>query len=146
MSIVPVMKRVLLYGGVLALAIGVVGSVVGYLVADGSGVISALLGTAMAVVFLAITAISILIASKYNMAAFFGIVMGAWLLKFIVFLVLVLMLKDQPWVHPQVMFLSIVAGVIGTLVVDVVVIAKSRMPYVSDIELPGDGKDEKASR
>ena len=141
MTVVPVMKKVLLYGALLAAAIAVVGSVIGFLVAGGSGVASALVGTALAVVFLAITALSILLASRYSITVFFGIVMGAWLLKFVLFLVIVFLLKDLPWVHTVVLFLSIVAGVVGTLVVDVVVIARSRMPYVSDITLPGDGED-----
>lgn len=141
MTAAPVMKKVLFYGALLAVAIAVVGSIIGFLVAGGSGVVSALVGTALAVVFLAITALSILIASRYSITVFFGIVMGAWLLKFVLFLVIIFLLKDLPWVHTQVLFLSIVAGVVGTLVVDVVVIAKSRMPYVSDITLPGDGDD-----
>jgi len=145
MTAAPVMKKVLLYGALLALAIAVVGSIIGFLVAGGSGVASALVGTALAVVFLAITALSILMASRYSITVFFGIVMGAWLLKFVLFLVIVFLLKDLPWVHTMVLFLSIVAGVVGTLVVDVVVIAKSRMPYVSDISLPGDGDDAERS-
>ena len=142
MTAAPVLKKVLLYGAILAAAIAVVGSIIGYATVGPVGVTSALIGTAIAVVFLAITAVSILIAGKYSITAFFGIVMGAWLLKFVLFLVLVFLLKDQPWIHPQVLFLSIVAGVVGTLVVDVVVVAKSRMPYVSDIELPGEARDD----
>lgn len=138
MSAVPVLKKILVWGGLLALALAVVGSVVGYLVAEWTGVTSALIGTAMAVVFLAITALSILIAGRFGIAAFFGIVMGAWVLKFILFLVLVFLLKDQPWIQPKVMFLCLVIAVVGTLVVDLVVIARSRLPYVSDIALPGD--------
>src|SRR6185312_16872600 len=84
-----------------------------------SGVAGALIGTAMAVVFLAITALSILIATRYGLAVFFGIVMGAWILKFILFLVLVFLLKDQVWLQPTVMFVCLVVAVVGTLVVDV---------------------------
>ena len=36
----------------------------------------------------------------------------------------------------MVLFLSIVAAVIGSLVVDVVVVARTRMPYASDVRLP----------
>lgn len=140
MTAAPIMKKLLGYGAILAVAIAVVGSVIGSFVAGGSGVASALVGTAMAVAFLAITAISILVASRYSITVFFGIVMGAWLLKFVLFLVIIFLLKDLPWVHPQVLFLSIVVAVVGTLVVDVVVIARSRMPYVSDITLPGAGE------
>ncbi|TQL48516.1 hypothetical protein FB562_1610 [Homoserinimonas aerilata] len=142
MSSVPVFKRVLLFGGLLAAVIAIVGSVIGYFVAGGVGVISALIGTAIALVFLGVTSASIIVASRYDLTVFFGIVMGAWLLKFVVFLALLFLLRDQPWIHPQVLFFCLVAAVLGTLVVDVVVIARSRMPYVSDIVLPDAPKDE----
>ena len=36
------------------------------------------------------------------------------------------------------LFLSLIAGVIGSLVVDMIVVFRSRVPYVSDSRLPGD--------
>lgn len=148
MSAIPIFKRILAYGGVLALVLGIVGSVAGYFVAGGIGVVSALIGTVMAVVFLGITTLSVVIATRVAKGdllsvAFFGIVMGAWLLKFVVFLVLVILLKDQPWVQSTVLFLTLIVAVLGTLIVDVVVIARSRLPYVSD--LPSDGTQESTS-
>lgn len=140
MSAIPILKRALILGGVFAIALAIVGSVVGYLVAGGTGVLSALIGAGMAAVFLGITAFSILLASRYDILAFFGIVMGAWLLKFILFLVLAVALRDQDFIDQTVMFVTLVVGVIGTLVVDMVVVARSRLPYVSDIALPGDAK------
>ena len=138
---VPVLRRILVYGSFLAGGIALVGAIVGGLVAGGSGVVSALIGTLMAVVFMGITAGSILLANRFAgtsaaIGAFFGIVMGGWLVKFVVFLVLMVLLKDQPWIQPVVLFLSIIAGVVGSLLVDVFVLMKSRMPYVSDITLP----------
>lgn len=139
---VPVLRRALVYGAWLALAIAVVGSVIGFLVAGGPGVASALVGTAMAAVFLGITSASILFANRSAKSdmfnpVFFVTVMGGWLVKFILFLVIVFLLKDQDWVQPVVLFLSIVAGVVGSLAVDVIVVATSRQPYV-DVQLPGD--------
>lgn len=147
MSAAPVFRRILLYGGGLAVLIALVGGVVGYLTFGDTGLVSALVGTAMAVVFMVITVASILLATRLagtppSLGVFFGIVMGGWVLKFAVFLVLVFLLKDQPWINPVVLFLSIVAGVIGSLIVDLVVIAKSRMPYVSDVQLPSPPHDE----
>ena len=143
-SSIPVLRRILLYGGLLAVGIAVVGAILGGVFAGGPGVLSALVGTVMAVVFMGITAGSILLANRFAgseaaVGAFFGIVLGGWLVKFVVFLVLVMLLKDQPWVHPVVLFLSIIAGVVGSLVVDAVVVMKSRMPYVSDVKLPRPG-------
>lgn len=138
MSAIPVLRRALVFGGLFAVALAVVGSVIGYLVAGGIGVSSALVGAAMAAVFLGITAFSVLLASRYDILAFFSIVMGAWLVKFVVFIILAVVLRDQPWIQPTVLFLTLVGGVVGTLVVDVVVVSRSRMPYVSDISLPGE--------
>lgn len=145
-SSIPVLRRILEYGGILALGIAVVGAIAGGLVVGGTGVVSALIGTAMAVVFMGITAASILLANRFAgkesaIGAFFGIVMGGWLVKFVVFLVLIMLLKDQPWIHPVVLFLSIIAGVVGSLVVDVIVVMKSRMTYASDVTLPTSSDD-----
>lgn len=139
----PVLKSALKYGILLAIAIAVVAGVLGGVFAGIPGVASALVGTAMAVLFMGITAGSILLANRFAgssafIGAFFGIVMGAWLVKLVLFIVLVIVLKGQPWINPSVMFFSIIAGVIGSLVVDVLVVMKSRMPYVSDVSLPGD--------
>lgn len=138
---IPVLRRILSYGLYVALAIAVVGSIVGFVFDGGTGVLSALIGTAMSVAFMGITAGSILLANRVAgkesaIGGFFGIIMGGWLLKFVVFLVLLVLLQDRAWIQPMVLFLCIIAGVIGSLVVDAVVVMKSRMPYTSDVTLP----------
>jgi hypothetical protein len=137
----PVLRKALSWGGLLAAVVLVVSGILGFVFAGAEGLVSALVGTLMAVVFMGITAASILLANRFAssdmfVGAFFGIVLGGWLLKFIVFIVLVVLLRDADWLNPTVLFLSLVAGVIASLVVDVLVVAKSRMPYVSDVELP----------
>lgn len=137
-----VFVAILRYGAFLALGIALGGGVAGYLAHGWVGVLSALIGTGMAVFFLGLTAVSILVANRYQehdfaTIIFFSVVLGAWLLKFVLFLVLIVLLKDQPFIDNLIMFLSLVAGVIGSLVVDLVVVAKSRIPYVSDVRLPG---------
>jgi hypothetical protein len=146
----PVLKRALKYGALLAVAIAVVMGVIGWIVSGGPGIAGALVGTAMAVVFLGITAASILLANRFSgsdmfVGAFFGIVLGSWLVKFVVFIVLSLVLKGQPWIDPLILFISIVVGVVGSLLVDVIVVARSRVPYASDVvmpESPGDSDDD----
>ncbi|MFF2370177.1 hypothetical protein [Agromyces sp. NPDC058110] len=137
----PVLRQALIWGGIVAAALLVVSGVLGWVFAGGEGLVGALIGTAMAVVFMGITAATILIANRFSssdlfVGAFFGIVLGGWLLKFIVFIVLVVLLRDAAWLDTTVLFLSLVVGVLASLVVDVVVITKSRMPHVSDVELP----------
>ncbi len=144
MNTAPVFARILRLGALLAAGVAVVGSVVGWLVDPARGVQSALIGAAIAFVFLGVTAASILLAgrvTKWNILhpAFLSIVMGGWLLKFVVFIVVAVLLKDQPWINPLVLFLSIIAAVIGSLVIDMVVIAKSRIPLVDLPPAPTDG-------
>jgi membrane-bound metal-dependent hydrolase YbcI (DUF457 family) len=134
-SSVPVLKRTLFFGFLFAVAIAVVGGLIGYLVAGPIAAWSAVMGAAMAGVFLGITASSILWAVRYDIVGFFAIVLGAWLLKFVAFIVAAIALRDQPWINPTALFLSLIAGVISSLVVDVVVVMKTRMPYVSDIDI-----------
>jgi membrane-bound metal-dependent hydrolase YbcI (DUF457 family) len=129
-----VLRRTLAYGFAFAAAIAVVGGVIGLLVAGPTAAWSAVIGAVMSGVFLGITALSILIAVRYDIVAFFGIVLGAWLLKFVAFIVAALALRDQPWIDPTALFLSLIAGVIASLVVDVMVVMKTRMPYVSDLQ------------
>jgi hypothetical protein len=98
-------------------------------------------------VFMGITAGSILLANRFAgsdlfVGAFFGIVLGGWLLKFIVFIILVVLLRGVDWLDPVVLFLAIVAGVIGSLVVDVLVVARARLPYASDTQLPPAPSDD----
>jgi hypothetical protein len=139
----PVLRDVLKYGLFLALGIAIVGMLLGGIFAGWVGVTSALIGTAMAAVFLSITALSILIANRFIgsdlfVGLFFGIVLGGWIVKFVLFLVLAILLRDQPWINPVVLFLSLIAGVIGSLVVDMIVVFRSRVPYASDVTLPGE--------
>ena len=143
----PVLRRALVWGGVLAAVILVVSAVLGLVFAGLPGLWGALIGTTMAVVFMGITAASILLANRFSgsdlfVGAFFGIVLGGWLVKFIVFIVLVVLLRDASWLDTTVLFLSLVAGVLASLVVDVLVVAKSRLPYASDVELPKAPEDD----
>ncbi len=132
-----IFRRALVLSLVLAAVIAIVGGVVSGLVVGQDGVLSVLVGTAMAVVFAGITVVSLIVAIKYDITVFFGIIMGAWLLKAVLFIVVLVLLRDAEFVHDWSLFLSIVAAVVGTLVIDAVVVAKGRLGYVSDIELPG---------
>lgn len=143
MKTATILARALVYGGILTVAIAVVGSVVGYLVAGGPGLVSALIGAGLTALFMGFTTLSILLAARVtkgeaSSTLFFGIVLGVWLLKFVVFIVILVLLRNQPFVEPLIMFFSILAAVIGSLVVDVVAYVGARVPYVGDIALPGD--------
>jgi hypothetical protein len=69
---------------------------------------------------------------------FFAIVLGVWVLKFVVFVLAAILMRAWDAVDPVVFFWAVIAAVIGTLGADIVAMARTRIPYVSDVQLPGD--------
>lgn len=133
-----ILRKAVIYALIVALVIGVVGGLVGYAVAGMDGLLSALVGTAVAVIFAVITAISIMVAVKKPITVFFGIVLGAWLAKIIVFIALLALVTSLDFVQPVVLFLSMVAAIVGTLAVDVIVVLTARQGYVDPAVLEVD--------
>ncbi|MBT2503325.1 hypothetical protein [Curtobacterium sp. ISL-83] len=139
----PVFRRILVWAALLAVGLAVVGGVVGLLVAGTPGLAGGLLGAVLSVVFLGLTALSVLVALRASggqmlSGAFFGIVMGTWVLKFILFIVVLVLLRNREWVDFPVLAIVIIVGVVGSLVIDVVAVAKARVPI--GVRLPGDDR------
>lgn len=142
-SSTPLLRTALTWGGIVAGALAVIGAIVGDLVGGGDGLISALAGVIVAAVFLGITAASILIANRWfgdplYVPIFFGIVLGGWLLKIVLFIIAMLVLRGQPWIDPIVFYIALVVSVIASLAVDLLVLLRMRVPNVSDVTLPDD--------
>lgn len=129
-----VVVRSLRWGGVFAAALLIAAGGSGWLVAGLPGLVSGLLGTALAVVFMGLTAASILVASaatrgRPSIVVFFGTVIGTFLVKLVVFVVLAIWLRTQTWLSPTVFAVTAIVAVIGTLVIDVVAMRVTRVPY-----------------
>lgn len=130
---VPVLRRTLVVGGVFVLILAVLGTVIGALVAGPEGALGALLGAIVGGVMVALTAASILVANRLDIGGFFAVVLGTWLAKFILFVIAAVVLREQPWLNSTAMFVTIIVAVIGSLVIDVLVVSRSRIANVSDI-------------
>lgn len=148
-SSTPILRRTLIWSAISAGVLAVVAGGLGFAVAGVNGLWSGLLGVLLAVVFLGITGGSILFANRWfgdpiYVQLFFAIVLGGWLLKLGIFVVVMIVLSGQPWIVPMVFFLSIVAGVAMSLVVDVIVLTQMRLPNVSDISLPTEVPEDRA--
>jgi glucan phosphoethanolaminetransferase (alkaline phosphatase superfamily) len=130
------------YGGIVTVVIASVSAVIGYLAGGIHGVVSAILAAVMTALFLGLTAGSIMIASRVtrnspSSSAYFGVIVVVWLLKFVLFIVAIIVLRQQPWLDGRVFIVVLIISVIGSLVTDAVAMLRSRVPYVGDIELPG---------
>jgi hypothetical protein len=142
MSNTTILVRAVRYGAVLTVAIIIVGSIIGYLLGGVPGLVSALLGAGVTAVFMGLTAASFVVASRVaklpeGIAVYYGIILGTFLVKFVIFLVLVISLRGVHWLNPTIFGFTIIAAVLGTLVVDALALQRGRVPYV-DTPLPGE--------
>jgi hypothetical protein len=129
------LRTSLLLGGVVSVAIAVVGGGIGFALVGPVGIGSALVGSAMAFVFMGITAASILVGQKASGGSiasglFFGIVLGAWLLKFVLFLVVAFAIRNSGAFDTVIAFGCVIAAVLGALASDVIAISRARVPVV----------------
>lgn len=143
MSVTPILTRALLYGGIVAAAVAIGGGTIGWIVAGTPGLLGGLVGAALAAVYLGLTALSMLVAGRVTHGdgtspLFFGIVLGVWMLKLVLFVVVAIWLRGQTWMDPVVFFGAVIVAVIGSLVADIVAYQRTRVPYVSDVRLPGE--------
>lgn len=132
-----VMRRVSWLGALLVSVIAVVASVVGFFIAGTSGVFAAWAGSAAAFIFTALTILSVLFGSKLKMGGLLAMVLGGWLIKMILFLVIFSYLNQADWLISQarpIVFFTVVAAVIGGLVLDTWVVSKARLS--PEVKLP----------
>ena len=125
-----VMLRVLKLGTLLVVGVTVLGSAIGFIVAGMPGVFAALAGGLAALAFTALTALSLLLGSKLGLGGFLGVVLGGWLVKMVLFLVLFSVLNKADWLTASsrpVVFFTVVAAVIGGLILDTLIVTKARI-------------------
>ncbi len=64
--------------------------------------------------------------------------LGAGAIKIVLFVIAAIALRGVEGVDFVIFFWALIAATFGSLIADMVAVARSRIPYVSDIELPGD--------
>ena len=126
-----VFGRVLRLSALLVAAVLLVGGAAGYLFAGLEGLLTAALGSLIAFTFMALTVLSVLVGAKLPLAGFYGMVLGGWLLKIVLFAIAMGALQRAEFVHGPTLFFTIVVSVLGGLGIDSWLVLKSRIPTVS---------------
>ena len=130
-----VLRRALVGGIAVTLGIGVVAGLAGLLLYGSGGLVSGLVGAAFALVFLGLTIAGLMVSNRYigstNPVPALVVVLGSWFAKVVLFILAMVVVGQQPWVQPMVLFLSLVVAVLAFLVLDVVVVARARIPVGS---------------
>lgn len=140
-SSTPVLRAALVWGMVVGVVVAGAMALVGGLIAGPDGAWSGVLGALVGIIFPAFTALSILLGNHWYghpqwLQIFFAVVMGTWLLKFVLVIVALLLLFQVEWLERGIFALAVIVAAIASLVVDLVVLSRMRLSGASDVTLP----------
>jgi hypothetical protein len=123
-------KKAMALSAILVLVIAIFGSTIGFLVAGPAGVYSALIGAGVAFSFSVLTIFSVWFGAKLPLAGFYGLVLGGWLIKVLLFAVVLASLQGAAFISGPVFFFAVVASILGGLAIDSWVVLTGRMPIL----------------
>lgn len=122
--------------GVATLLVGVVGTVIGTVVAGSQGLIAGALGTLIVLVFFSVGQLVLGAVLKNNPQNAMMVAMALYLVKIGVLLILLLVLQDATFFAPKVFAGVIVACTLAWTFVEVWVFSRTKVLYVE----PGSGR------
>ena len=129
-SSTQVFAKALKLSALLVVSVAVICSIIGFLVVGVYGLWTALIGAAIALVFTSLTVLSVLFGARLPLGGFYGLVLGGWLLKIVLFALLMAALQRMEFIHGPTLFFAIVLSVLGSLSIDSWVVLRSRIPTI----------------
>ncbi|WP_261164833.1 hypothetical protein [Microbacterium sp. Marseille-Q6965] len=139
----PTFRAGLIWTTAAGVVVLVAAAVIGLLVDGSQGLWSGVLGALIGALFPIITVASMLFGNRWYgtprfLTMFFGITMGVFIVKVIVFLIAIAVVVGLPWVNLLVFYFALVAAAVASLVIDVITVTRMRISGASDVALPGD--------
>lgn len=131
-SVRSVMKWTIIAGLLISIAIGTIASFVGALLTGLPGVWGALIGAVVAFGFFAITAAIMYFTANSSPTAMAAGVLGGFLVKIIGFMGVGVALRGRDFYDPWTLFLTLVVAAIASLIADVVIVQRARLPIVDE--------------
>ncbi len=145
-SLLRPMRSVLRWG-VLGGLVGLPAAVgIGYLIAAGPGAWGALLGFGISVMFFTITAGVAMLTARLQPQWLGLAVMGSWLLKLVGLIVVMAMLDSADFYDRGVFFGALLISTFGYLVMEALVVSRTRVLYVETEFAPAAASDPAAGR
>lgn len=118
----------------LVVVVLIVGSGLGYLFAGIPGVWSALLAVGVTLIFSGTTIWSMLFTADKAPNTTMAVVLGAWVAKMGILLVILAVLNTQDFYHKTTFGIIVLVAVFGSALLDMRAVIKGRMPYVTPVE------------
>jgi hypothetical protein len=102
----------------------------GYLVAGWAGLLGALLGVLVALLFCGTTALSMLYALHKPLGVLAGVILGAWVAKMLVLVAALAVLQRLTFYDRTVFVVVLFVAVLTSMVIDVRAVVRARIPNV----------------
>ncbi len=138
----PIFRRALRDCLLLLAVLLVTTPVIGWFVSGWPGVWGALVGVALAAVFSLSTPLVMLRTLRSPMMQVTGVVMGTWLVKVVLVIVVLALVRNADWLDPQVLGIVLLVGVLGSLALDLRAVTDTRLPYVSPQSGPANAAED----
>lgn len=145
MTLTAAMRRALIWMVLVVLTLTVALAIAANVLSGIDGLLSALVGGALAIGFTGMTLVSVVIASRVSLDRFLLVIFGMWLAKMAIFLVIILVVREQAFVVPAALVGTMLVGAAASLVVDFLVLLRSRTPIIDEPTRPGEARGDAGS-
>lgn len=123
--------RMALALAVFLLVLAAVSIPIGWFAAGWPGVWGAVLGVAITLTFVVSTALLGRITATQPTWVASAALLGVWLLKMVIILVVIVVVRDMDFYHPLALFGTVVAAIIGTTIIEVREASRARVLYTT---------------
>nr|WP_223304683.1 MULTISPECIES: hypothetical protein [unclassified Rhodococcus (in: high G+C Gram-positive bacteria)] len=124
------MKSAVKWGVTGLIALAVVGALLGGLFAGKEGVYGALIGAAVGGGFILFTALGVLLTAKLPALTAGAVLLGTWLLKMILAMVVLFVLSDMDFYNKTALVLVIIMSLVVVLGAETYGVLGTKTPYV----------------
>lgn len=130
-ALVVPMNRILRRGAVAAMVALPVATVLGYLIGGSAGAWGALLGMGIAVAFFGVTVAVALATARTRHTSMLGLaVVASWIIKVGLLIGALAYLRGQDFYSRPALFVALLIGTVGTLLLEARVVATTQVPYI----------------
>lgn len=120
----------LLWGLALVAAVTVLGGLIGWLVSGPPGLTGALVGGVLTAIFLGVSVLTMFLGRNLSLTGIAGALGVGFLFKAFLFMIVISRLAEMDGIDGTIAFFTIVVAVLGTSILDAVLLQKARIPYV----------------
>lgn len=124
------LKRALRFGSIALVAITIISLVVWGGMRGMPGIWGVLVGAGIGGGFVLLTVLSVLAASKTSPTNTIIVVMGSWLTKLLVLIVILAVIRDMDFYDKMALFVTVVLALIATLGTEAWGVVSARVSYV----------------